>query len=645
MHYELLMFRLINMIFLRWALTTLLLSTHIISLGLQANEIYLSKLSVCPRDLLSPFFHNLLTETSAGYVMFSHKPIFLHDVRSEIIFFPGTSEHRRAVVFGEAVECLVPMLPVFGKEAASNYRLVLWTNPHRNKDSVKSMTIINKVALTEVIKKNQSLFQSRLGWRATSETILTQILNSKEGIGQLYSGHPDLIGICLGYGTQNSILYERTSRLIQLATSPTPKTPFRIVPAPSNEQELTQQLEDLDEPSSLTYSSLRAELADITLGVRPPSFDLDGNGTKIPFSYWSRSIESSNLLQSYQEAQKKVQQCLDSSDYLNILLLKLDIDPNLLDDPAVFRCCAAFEGVNFDWIAKCIACSIWEQYEYLFPEGKSLEMKQTFLSAVEKGLTEDLRDVIKRDSVLQALAVYRRQHMENSEQRELNIFAKQYLNAMQNQKGLLCVDPKRLYYSVKKEGVGAVLDKSSKEIEAHFLVKDIDGTVINGSNHLMPVPCFTFSDLSIGVAHGMLGMLEGEEREIYIHPDYMYGLDSSVGSGKPLIVTIQLVRIKSRDALNPLPTLLPVDLPRSVRDNVSSLEQLKQCHKDLLELFGHSVGTHYRLGSEWIPSQRILSALKNTLPAVEEELILSPEQRAVIRRIHWVLYNVNSSRL
>ena len=155
---------------------------------------------------------------------------------------------------------------------------------------------------------------------------------------------------------------------------------------------------------------------------------------------------------------------------------------------------------------------------------------------------------------------------------------------------------------------------------------------------MMPVPCFNFSNLAIGVAYGMLGMKEGEKREIYIHPDYMYGLDSNTGSDKPLIVTIQLVKIKSRDMLNPLPPLLPIDLPKIIRDSVSSKDQLNQYYENLPKLFGYSVGTHYRSGSNWISSQRILTALKNTLPAVEEEITLSKDQRVLNRRIHWILY-------
>ncbi len=602
--YELYMFRLINMIFLRLMLATFLLVTNIISFGVQANDVPLTKLNASSRNILSLFFNELLEETSGGYALFSHKPIYLHDVCSEIIFFPGTLEHRNAVEFGEAFECLASMLQLSEKKANSNYRLTLWMEPLRHKDSMKSITIINKAALAEVLNKNLSLFQSRLGWQATSETLLTQILNFKEGIGKLYSGHPALIGICLGYGTQNSILYERTSRLTQLVLNPSATAPFRIGPAPSNEQEMIQQLVALNEQPRLPYSSLQAELADITLSVRPPTSNLNGNGTKIPFSYWGQSIESKNLLQDYGESEKKIKLFLNSPDFLNQLLLKLGIDSYLLDHTTT-----SFEGVNPDWIIEDIACSIWEQYEYLFPEDKSLEMKQAFLSKVEKGLTEDLRDVVKPDSILQELVNYQRQRIGNLEQRELDIFAKQYLNTMQNQKGLLCVDPKRLYYIIKKEGVGSALDASSKEIEAHFLVQDIDGTIINGSNHLMPVPCFSLSDLAIGVTHGMLGMLEGEEREIYVHPDYMYGFESKVGFSKPLIVTVQLVRIKSRDSENPLPALLPVDLPRLVREHVSSLEQLKECYKDLLELFGYSIGTYYRSGSDWIPSQQLLSSI------------------------------------
>ncbi len=106
----------------------------------------------------------------------------------------------------------------------------------------------------------------------------------------------------------------------------------------------------------------------------------------------------------------------------------------------------------------------------------------------------------------------------------------QYLNKKQKEEKLTCVLKDRIYYKTIKKGISDGINADLKnKLEINFVIKDINDKQIAGNYSLAsPMQC-ELSELISGMAIAMIGMKLNEIREIYIHPEFTYGVFSKFG--------------------------------------------------------------------------------------------------------------------
>ncbi len=79
-----------------------------------------------------------------------------------------------------------------------------------------------------------------------------------------------------------------------------------------------------------------------------------------------------------------------------------------------------------------------------------------------------------------------------------------------------------------------------RSIKGRYLFKGMDGNSMLGTYQLEDPQQLELQKMIPGLAHGIIGMKEGEIREIFIHPDFAYGTSSEFGAGKAIEVKFEL---------------------------------------------------------------------------------------------------------
>lgn len=90
----------------------------------------------------------------------------------------------------------------------NNYILMeknIWGHPR--------ILFINKIALTRVVTENMDLFKLTLGEDISGEKLLHQIESENRDLRDILKGHLGLLGILLGFGRHNAMLFHRRERL------------------------------------------------------------------------------------------------------------------------------------------------------------------------------------------------------------------------------------------------------------------------------------------------------------------------------------------------------------------------------------------------------------------------------------------------
>lgn len=76
-----------------------------------------------------------------------------------------------------------------------------------------SIFLINKKSLLSILKDHELIFIQQLGDSFTPESFLEKITKRDQSLGQAIRYNLGLLGIMLGYGVRNSMLFQETTRL------------------------------------------------------------------------------------------------------------------------------------------------------------------------------------------------------------------------------------------------------------------------------------------------------------------------------------------------------------------------------------------------------------------------------------------------
>jgi peptidylprolyl isomerase len=119
--------------------------------------------------------------------------------------------------------------------------------------------------------------------------------------------------------------------------------------------------------------------------------------------------------------------------------------------------------------------------------------------------------------------------------------AESFLNEISKDPNVVELVPSKLYYKRIREGHDHPLDKDMPMMiySVKMLDKGTEKVLFSPGDDAVPI---SIQDTIDGFAQGVAGMLEGEQRTLYIHPDLAYGdYGWKVAPNQLIIIDIEFV--------------------------------------------------------------------------------------------------------
>jgi hypothetical protein len=456
-----------------------------------ANEIeeVISRVSIEERNTLELFAQSILN-SEASYVLFGNKPM------CTVGFF--SSDYQ---VFSESIESYVV-----------DFLKDLKLNPKDKKYpfvfSGQNILFINRDRFMTVVNENISLFRFFFGRTLTAEKFLETILDSEDCFRDILKYNKLIIGMLLGYGTQNSLLVSREEDLsCELADDRT------FYPFKDYETFIRFQ-----RSPSLGFSSIEEESKALSHSCQISRHLLPFKDFPIPyFGCEPKSKETGNLLSIYGKDREHILEVMQDGEALSKLLnrLCLSID-NAIVTPMSLKWSPSFDLKDNKKIVDCLVLEI-------------LDHCKPYLDAVLKGIASKEKNEFR--SLYRWLenwpykdefqAVYDPEYLYN--RCLINERATKTLSNMAKQKKLVALIPGYIYHEVLLRGKGFPATNKIKWATFQFSLFAENGSIVEAKT-LQKV---ALTDLSPGIAHSIVGMRKGEEREISMHPNYTAGANNA----------------------------------------------------------------------------------------------------------------------
>ena len=154
-----------------------------------------------------------------------------------------------------------------------------------------------------MLNENIDVLKKTYGCKVTAESFLTDLINKKIEIEELFQQHL-LLGILLGYGRHNAELFQRREELL----AGKKQIPFLILQKPSKRfSSIEKELELLDQKLLITYTKNTQLLL-----VKPVNFVAD-----------QQSPETRLLMSRYELLHKELTVLFLSEDWFPLILEKI----------------------------------------------------------------------------------------------------------------------------------------------------------------------------------------------------------------------------------------------------------------------------------------------------------------------------------
>lgn len=254
-------------------------------------KVILQSLSEEELSTLDVFFRTLLSKSQGGYVLYGDKPLCLE----AFAFREGESIYLAdwVHVFSTELKKGALLWQKLGLERyCKNHHLHITDTPT---NEWQDLLLINKKAITACIEKNHPLFQYVLGPRVSPKNFLEDLLDSHRTFDSVVHGDRVLIGILLGYGTQNALFCSRDENIQDNLYS-----------------EPSYGFQTLEEESAWlkhrSYISIESD---------------NDQSPRLPWFGCYDVQESAQLIAKYQKTQKKIAKVLKSPHFLEDILSHL----------------------------------------------------------------------------------------------------------------------------------------------------------------------------------------------------------------------------------------------------------------------------------------------------------------------------------
>lgn len=589
----------------------LLVTTQCLGLNLSNQDAF----------ILETFFRTMLQDSEAGYVLYGKKPICIHGFRVEDTFIYENEPHKIGIYLREGA-LKWKSLPV--NSPSENNIIHVYNHRDTLARNYRHILFINKKLFLETVEQNLPLFQYVLGPDITPSKLLEHLTDPEKSFHSVLKNDKVLIGIILGFGTENSLYVSRIENLEDSLFS-SEKVPYRgplsylAAGRPAFEQMLLlndgSSLECMDMTPSFGYHSLKEEIEGLCQKIDIPSQKLVRESPAFIFGRLKNHKKTDLFVEELEVAQEKIQSLLASSTFLkDVLHLITPDEPIHIISQASHQPDLALSNPP---LAYLVAANIWETIEdedpifwHAFIEGMKNTEKSK--SSVDPFKYQKLKAFLKVQTNLNA--------------------AKERFRTLALDSDFYASLPHLLYYKTVQSGSGIPLEKHSA-VTAHYTIETPEGRVLADTWKTGKPESIDLSKAISGFAWGMKGMKIGEIREIYMHPRLAYGIFTPLEKGIYLKALVQLVGIdeKEREEFPPL-TLINID-PHIPAD--LSLEFQKEA-KAIGYARGVEIWNHYKKAKHY-SLEEVLKWIEHFQSGISVD-ISSEEAQNIISQLHWEIY-------
>ncbi len=583
---------------------------------------------VSEKEVLETFLRDLFERSQAGYVLYGSKPICIEGVQPHEtnLFMLGEDLHRRSIILKEGYK-IWQKLP----NKSQNYFIHFYETQSYGWQHV---LFINREEFIKVVKENLPLFQYVLGPEVSPEGLFAKLLDHEESFSSVFNNNKVLIGIALGFGTQNALHVSREEE-IEASLAKKEKIPFKpsSLKLKENKKKGNVDSKTLEMIPSFGHPSLVEELDHLDEILFVSKDLVENSSPLIPWFGCLKSKETQQLLKTYIKTQKKVHEILEDEQFLEKILTrcgKKEI-PKIL-----FNLSSQYQDLELEEHCKLpvvIAKSICQS----LPEHDS-EWIEFF--------TQGMRAVENDDSMLSRREWYRLldryRDIENFLRKKQNLMqCEEFFSRLIDRRDLICLVPGKLYYKIVKEGKGESIATSSAVVEVAYVIKNHLGKILCTSE-AEDESVIDLSSCITGFTEVIKGMSIGEERETYIHPAFAYGESSQFPPNIGLIAEVKLVRIIRQEKKEEERSILALSLDAESSDK-SVLQQKYQDLRDQLAFqLGARTWAHFKKGQN--TGYFLEQVIGSLLEINEHEPIgLNLEEEELLTRLHWRIYHFSET--
>jgi FKBP-type peptidyl-prolyl cis-trans isomerase len=571
--------------------------------------------------VLEKFFRIMVENSEAGYVLYNKKPVCIHGYHLKDHFTQENDFHLESVCIKEGAL----ILKEFG---LTSHDADIIIHVYNDEDSLANNSVhllfINKKLFIETVQESIALFQYVLGPDITPEALLSQLIDPNKNFHSVLKDDKALIGILLGFGTQNSLYVSRLENIgDSLLSAECP--PFkRVVGDPGLYgpgfshlllvQESPSEIKNPVLSPSFGYSSLKEESEEIARKLKASSPQLSRNTPFFIFGRLKNDKKTDALVAELEITQDKINKLLQSKSFLEgILQLVYPSEKILLSSSST-----AVNASDETEIPAIVAESIHEAMDEQDSIYYVLGMRDA-----EKGITNKHKDAdhLKHQKLKALIKIKSNLHE-----------ADQFFHQLHTSSSHTCVESFKLYTKVIKEGEGPQL-KNQTKISIHYTIKTAADRLVADTWIGGRPAHIDLSDTISGFAHGVKGMRVGETREIFIHPSLAYGIYTTFDKGIYLKVQAQLVGMDD-SCKKEFPKLSILNLQSEIYPNME-IDCAKEAKKVAYSQ-GYKIWEHYKKCKQYT-LEEIIDLIEQIQKGKEYE-IDSAQKQKIINQLHWKIY-------
>lgn len=598
-----------------------------IGIGTSCLSLDLSKQN---EIVLKDFFRCLFENSEGSYVLFGKKPVCINGYNLKDRFRLETDLHKMSVYLREGARVWKKLH--LGK-SESNIIIHIYDNEDSLAENWVHILVINRELFVKTVNANLSLFQYVLGPTITPLALLEKLTDSKQTFHGVLKNDKVLIGILLGFGTQNALYVSRLEELEDNdILNDIPPYKSHVLHCIQQDPHLKDKIllseyseeHSKDLKPSFGYKSISEEMADLYSKLEISSQKLAQRTPQYVFGRLKNDNETDEIIKELEETQALIAEKLKSDDFLMEVLAEIfpsETFSTQKEDSAHFL--FSFKKDEIDQMGNIVAVNIFEQLK---------NENDDYIEAFFRGM---------KDANL--LKLFEAHHPRSSEYNINKVLLKANENIkncdkkfhqIHQDKRFACLIPFKLYSRTLTEGSGEkLLDQTN--VIVHYTMKANDHLLCDTRIGGIPKEMDLSQTIS-GFAHGVQGMHVGEIREILIHPSLGYGLYTTLDKGAELQAVVQLEKILEGSSTK-LPKLEFDEIAQDIKPDLEMI--IKDQAKEVGYFFGYQSWKHYRHGNMYYNLNQILQIIKKLRHGENIQIPPFIDIHELLNQLHWNIYH------